>query len=167
MLIIRTLSDWMEMVLKMSGLLSLVLMIGLIFFNIISRFLFQVTFGIAEEWPVWLMIWGVFVFIGLDIKENAHLSVDIIKNKLPEKHKMRFDVFSSIIMIIFGVLFLAACWSDVTLTKMILVRTITSIPVPLWIVKLCLPMGMIFFIFHSIEKLLGEVQILLGEGKSC
>lgn len=167
MRIFRAISDLMERGIKMSGLLALVLMVCLIFFNILSRFLFQVTFGVAEEWPVWLMIWSVFIFIGINIKENAHLSVDIIQNKLGEKQQRIFNVFSSIVMIVFGVLFLAACWSDVVLTKMILVRTITSIPVPLWIVKICLPLGMIFFIFHAVEKLVGDIQILLKEGKSC
>jgi len=167
MKVIKTLSDGMEKILKISGLVALVLMVGMIFFNIVSRALFQETFGVTEEWPVWLMIWSVFVFIGIDIKENAHISVDLIPNKLKGNKKLVLEIFISLIMIIFGILFLYACWADVMMAKKIHLSTITSIPVPVWIVKLCMPLGMLFFIFHSIEKMMMEIQKLQGGDKKC
>jgi TRAP-type C4-dicarboxylate transport system permease small subunit len=165
MAIIKALSDGMEKVLKMSGLVALSLMVAMIFFNIVSRAIFEETFGVTEEWPVWLMIWSVFVFIGLDIKEKAHISVDLIPDMLKGNKRIIYNIFISIIMIVFGILFLYACWSDVVMAKMIHVSTITSIPVPLWIVKLCMPLGMLFFLFHSIEKLMIEIQTLRGGDK--
>lgn len=164
---IKTLSDGIEKILKLFGIIALVLMVGMIFFNIVSRAVFQETFGVTEEWPVWLMIWSVFIFIGIDIKENAHISVDLILNALKGRKKIFLEVFISIVMIVFGILFLYACWSDVIMAYKIHLSTITSIPVPVWIVKLCMPLGMLFFIFHTIEKLAKEIQMLQGGGKKC
>lgn len=157
----------MEKILKMSGLVALVLMVGMIFVNIVSRYLFSVTYGITEEWPVWLMIWCVFVYIGVNVKENGHLAVDIVPNRLSGKKRFILDMFISSAMLAFGILFLYACWSDVMMAKMTRISTITSIPVPLWVVKLCLPLGMIFFIFHTLEKLMKEIQAQHEGGKKC
>ena len=167
MKVIKILSDGLEKIIKISGIAALVLMVGMIFFNIVSRALFQETFGVTEEWSVWLMIWSVFVYIGLDIKEKAHISVDLIPNKLKGNKKLVLEIFTSLVMIIFGVLFLYACWADVLMAKMTRLSTITSIPVPLWIVKLCMPLGMLLFIFHSIEKMMKDIQARHGEGKKC
>jgi TRAP-type C4-dicarboxylate transport system permease small subunit len=76
-------------------------------------------------------------------------------------------MFISSAMLAFGILFLYACWSDVMMAKMTRISTITSIPVPLWVVKLCLPLGMIFFIFHTLEKLMKEIQAQHEGGKKC
>jgi TRAP-type C4-dicarboxylate transport system permease small subunit len=167
MKIIKILSKWLEKIIKISGIAALILMVGMIFFNIVSRAAFQETFGVTEEWSVWLMIWSVFVYIGLDIKENAHIAVDLIPNKLRGKKKLILEVFISVVMIIFGVFFLYICWSDVLMAKMTRLSTITSISVPLWLVKLCMPLGMILFIFHSIEKLTKDISAHLGEGNKC
>ncbi|OPY82857.1 MAG: Tripartite ATP-independent periplasmic transporter [Smithella sp. PtaU1.Bin162] len=167
MKVIKILSAGLEKIIKISGIAALVLMVGMIFFNIVSRALFQETFGVTEEWSVWLMIWSVFVYIGLDIKEKAHISVDLIPNKLKGNTKLVLEIFMSLVMIIFGVLFLYACWADVMMAKMTRLSTITSIPVPLWIVKLCMPLGMLLFIFHTIEKMMNDIQGRHGEGKKC
>lgn len=167
MKVIKILSTGLEKIIKISGIAALVLMVGMIFFNIVSRALFQETFGVTEEWSVWLMIWSVFVYIGLDIKEKAHISVDLIPNKLKGNTKLVLEIFMSLVMIIFGVLFLYACWADVMMAKMTRLSTITSIPVPLWIVKLCMPLGMLLFIFHTIEKMMNDIQGRHGEGKKC
>jgi TRAP-type transport system small permease protein len=165
MAVIKALSDGLEKILKISGIIALSLMVAMIFLNILSRTIFQETFGVTEEWPVWLMIWSVFIFIGLDIKEKAHIAVDIIPDMLKGNKRIILNICIAAIMLVFGILFLYACWSDVLKAKMIHVTTITSIPVQLWIVKICMPLGMIFFIFHSIEQLMTEIQTLRGGGK--
>ncbi len=167
MQIITRISDCLEKTIKVSGLVALVLMIAMIFVNIVSRYTFKITFGVAEEWTVWLMIWSVFAFIGVNIKEEAHLAVDLFPKMLKGKTRTIFEMFISTVMIVFGVFFLYACWSDVMMTKMIHVRSITSIPVPVWIVKLCLPLGMAFFVFHAIERMLHNIQQLKEEGGKC
>ena len=163
---IKIISDAMVRILKISGMVALSLIVAMIFFNILTRLFFSVTFGITEEWTVWLMIWSVFSFIGVDIKENEHISVDFLADKLKGKQRLTLNVFISLIMVIFGILFLYGCWSDTLNDRMIHVNTITSIPVPLWIVKLCMPVGMLLFLFHSIEKLIHDISILRG-GVKC
>ncbi|MCP4722996.1 MAG: TRAP transporter small permease [Desulfobacteraceae bacterium] len=163
----QSLSHGLTKVLKLSGTVALVLMVAMIFVNILSRAFFSVTFGVTEEWPVWLMIWSVFVFIGVNIQENAHISVDLLADKLKGKKRSMLNIFISVIMIVFGILFLYACWSDMLNDKMIHVNTITSVPVPLWIVKLCMPLGMLFFLFNAIEKLMKEIQSFQDEGEKC
>jgi TRAP-type C4-dicarboxylate transport system permease small subunit len=167
MKVMKALSDRLTKILKMSGLIALSLMVAMIFFNILTRAFFSVTFGVTEEWPVWLMIWAVFVFIGVDVKENAHISVDMLADKLKGKQRSILNIFISVIMIVFGILFLYACWNDMLNDKMIHVTTITSVPVPLWIIKVCMPLGMLFFLFNSIEKLMNDIHTLHGGGEKC
>jgi TRAP-type C4-dicarboxylate transport system permease small subunit len=163
---LKIISDSMTSILKISGMVSLSLIVAMIFFNILARLFFSTTFGITEEWTVWLMIWSVFTFIGVDLKENEHISVDFLADKLRGKQRLILNVFISLIMVIFGVLFLYGCWSDTLNDRMIHVSTITSIPVPLWIVKLCMPLGMFLFLFYSVEKLIHDISMLRG-GVKC
>lgn len=163
----QSLSLGLTKVLKVSGTIALVLMVAMIFVNILSRVFFSITFGVTEEWPVWLMIWSVFVFIGVNIQENAHISVDLFADRLKGKKRSVLNILISVIMIVFGSLFLYACWSDMLNDKMIHVNTITSVPVPLWIVKLCMPLGMTFFLFNAIEKLMKDIKNLHNEGEKC
>lgn len=52
-------------------------MLGLVFFNVASRNLVSVSYGWVDEVSRYLMIWIVFLGIGLALREGMHVAVTI------------------------------------------------------------------------------------------
>lgn len=73
----------------LQGLNALVLsamiaaMLGCVFANVVSRYLFEVSFAWAEEAARFLMIWTVFLGAGLALRHGLHVAVTLLPDAVP------------------------------------------------------------------------------------
>ncbi|WP_027721750.1 TRAP transporter small permease [Maridesulfovibrio zosterae] len=61
---------------------SMTLMLGLIFFQVVTRYFFGHTFEWSEELARFLFVWVVFLGSALIMGESGHLAVQILPGKL-------------------------------------------------------------------------------------
>lgn len=76
-------------------------LIVIIFFNVISRYFINMPFMWAEELGRYLFIWIVYLGAAQAFKNNRHLVVDYLINKIPEPLKTYLDLTIQITLILF------------------------------------------------------------------
>lgn len=69
-----------ESVMVAIGILSATL---IIFLNVILRYIFKNSLTWGEEFSRYIMIWLTFVGSSLCVRDNVHVNMDILLNKLP------------------------------------------------------------------------------------
>jgi TRAP-type C4-dicarboxylate transport system permease small subunit len=53
--------------------------------QVIARYLFNVTFGWGEEFPIFIFLWVSFIAAAVAYRDRSHLSVDFVVDRFPLK----------------------------------------------------------------------------------
>lgn len=67
--------------------LSIISMTIIIFLNVVLRYVFKNSWTWAEELGRYIMIWLSLIGASLCVRDNVHVTMDILMNVLPEKMK--------------------------------------------------------------------------------
>lgn len=126
--------------------------IGLIFYGVIMRYIFNSPLAWVEEVARYSIIWGTFLGFGLALKHNQHIQVDILYDRLSKPLQKVLDLLATTISIVFCLIY--------TYFGFILVESrYTSgmvsldVGIPMWIVYLILPISGILFLLRFVERL--------------
>lgn len=65
-------------------------MLGCVFANVVSRYLFAVSFAWVEEAARFLMIWTVFLGVGLALRHGLHVAVTLLPDAVPPLRRPLF-----------------------------------------------------------------------------
>lgn len=95
--------DALAKTVRMLAGLCLCLVFALVITQVASRFVFNFSFPAASEFSIYAMIWSVFLGAAVAFRDNQHIAMDIIKNKVPVRASQVMEV------IIFGCLALFLC----------------------------------------------------------
>lgn len=90
--------------------ISLVLMVGMVFCNVVLRFVFNSGFTLTEELSRLLFLWLIFVGSVVAMKEGTHLGVDSLVARLPRLGKVVCVLASNALMLWVCWLFLVGSW---------------------------------------------------------
>lgn len=72
----------------------LVIMLGLIVLQVVSRYVFNFPFTWTEELARYALIWFTFVAAGFVMARRIHISVDLVASKLSRKGAIALDTFA-------------------------------------------------------------------------
>ncbi|MEO4054331.1 TRAP transporter small permease [Solibacillus sp. CAU 1738] len=133
--------------------------IGLIFYGVVMRYIFNSPLAWVEEVARYSIIWGTFLGFGLALKHNQHIQVDILYDRLSKPLQKGLDILATTISITFCLIY--------TYYGYVLVENRYSsgmvsldVGIPMWIVYLILPISGILFLLRFVERL---VNILRGK----
>ncbi|MER2192711.1 MAG: TRAP transporter small permease [Solibacillus sp.] len=136
--------------------------VALIFYGVITRYIFNSPQAWVEEVARYTIIWGVFLGFGMALRHNHHIQVDILYDKLKPAMKRIMDIVATTISVIFCLIY--------TYFGFILVETrfhsgmvSLDVGIPMWIVYLILPLSGLLFLLRFIERL---VNILKGKDEN-
>ena len=145
---------------------------GLVFFlgvlinftEIICRTVFHFSLDIMYDLPVWLTIWAVMMLAGPILLEGEHVSVDMVRDAVHGKPRKFIEIVNCLATIAFGVvvtwggiIFISQCWR-------FNMKIIRCVPVPRWLVEMCIPLGMAVFTVYALIQL-GRVLRTNYDGK--
>ena len=136
------------------------LIIILIFTEVVSRYIFGQSHGFMEEFSKWSQIWITYLMLAVVEKGRRHITVDVLFRRLPTRYQTILLVTIDIITLFFAI---ALVWSGVEfcqIVKALDYTTALEISVPMWIVRLCVPIGGIFLAFFSFEHLISDIRSL-------
>ena len=139
----------------------LLLILGFVFSEVISRYVFEASHGFMEEFSRWFQIWIAYLMLGVIEKRRRHIAIDILPGRLSGKYKTALMAVISIMNLIVAVVL---CWAGIELTQLLRqtgVLSQTNIPTPMWIVRICVPIGAVFLAFFSIEHLITDIRSLV------
>lgn len=135
---------------------------GIIFFigvtinfaEIICREFLNFSVDLMYDLPIWFTIWPVMMLAGPILPDGDHVSVGMIRDKLTGFPRKLCDLANCIMCIIFGAIVSTAGVLMISQYYDYNMMIIRSIPMPRWIVEMCIPLGMIMFTFFACVQLL-------------
>lgn len=131
--------------------------IFLIFYGVVTRYIFNDPKAWVEEIARYSIIWGTFLGFGMALKHNHHIQVDILYDKLNNTMKYIVNIVATTLSIIFCIIY--------TYYGFILVENRFSsgmvsldVGIPMWVVYLILPISGVLFLLRFIERLVNILR---------
>jgi TRAP-type C4-dicarboxylate transport system permease small subunit len=143
-----------------AGITMLVIM-GLVFAEVVSRFVLGVSHEYVPAISSWAMVWMTYFVLGVVLKTRGHISVDILLNKVPPARGVILLAFIDIVSLAFAILLLYGGTRYDLMVRQSDIYAVTVQFVPMWIVRICVPLGGFFLAFFSIEHLVSDARVLM------
>ena len=139
------------------------IMTAIVAYAVVVRYILNRPIGWSEEISIYLMIWAIFLATAYTLKEDAHIGVDIVINRVSEKTRSIFHLFHYSIGIIFLSFLFYKGIEMVDLSYKFNNRSIAT-GFPLFIPQLAVPVGSALLILQLLVKLL-KVSLKLKEDR--
>jgi TRAP-type C4-dicarboxylate transport system permease small subunit len=129
---------------------------GLLFFvaviisvtEIVARVFFRFSLDLFFDFSVWITVWAFLLIAGPILPDGDHVSIDFLRQKLDGAPRRVVEVVLAVITLGYGVFItVGGIWfiQQLHAKKALFPR---YVPIPMWIVELCVPIGMgIFSLF--------------------
>jgi C4-dicarboxylate transporter DctQ subunit len=143
-------------------------MMVFIFAEIASRFLFNLSHEFVPAISSWAMVWMTFFTFGVALRAREHINVDILPGYLHGKGQTLLLAFYDVLSLLFAILLCIGSIKYLLMVKNADVFAVTVQFIPMWIVRLCVPLGGIFLALFACEHLIDDVWHLMnrdGEGE--
>jgi len=136
---------------------TLMLMVAVIFFQVVMRYVFNNSLSWSEEFVRYLFIWQVFLSSSLGVKNNDQIRIDILPKKLKSyKSREMLELFCNAALIILYVVVLIYSFRHVQNT---LVKGVTSAAMllPMYLVYLSVPFSSIVILIRLICRVTYDI----------
>ena len=129
----------------------------LAFINVIGRYVFNKSFTWASELTMYFFLWSIFFGTVYCFKKDAHISINILLEKVPKKISKVLMIISSFISIIF---LLAVAYYGFKYIQLVIEIDEKSVDldIPMWIPYLVIPISFTFSGYRVIEKLFYTIK---------
>lgn len=149
--------DVIERVQKAILAVSVPVMVFIMMYQVVLRYVFSNSNAWSEELTRYLFIFNVMFASAIAVRRNSHLQIDILINLLKPKVKCIFTIVATVIGIVFlGLLFKYCLDLCVQAARNISPGVGISMSVP----YAAMPIGIVFMILTSIEVVIKNVEEL-------
>lgn len=146
----------------------LILMVFNVFYDAIMRYLFN-TNSIAMQEMEWHLFSVVFLLgISYSLKEDAHVRVDIIYDRLDIKKRTIINIVGTLLFLIPFSIFIGVGSFDFVL-EAYKINEVSGDPGGLthrWIIKAFIPISSFLLVFVSIGYIIKNVNLYIGADRS-
>ncbi len=154
--------DKLETVEKVFLAVTVAIMIFVIVYQIVLRYVFSAANSWSEELARYLFIYDVMIGAAIATRRNSHLQVDFLINLLPPKVKCMFTIVATAVGIVFlGFLFTYS----LTLCQTASNNMSAGVPVSMSVPYACIPIGAVLMVLTSIEVILKNIEQIKEIGK--
>ena len=169
MKLIQKISDIFFSVLIRVAQILLVIMVALVFTNVVLRYVFNSGIYWSEEASLVIVIWFTFIAFALGVKEDLHISINILPKKTPSAivtaivfFKYAVEIFCGGILFVYGIKLTRAGTSSV-LPATGLSNAVSYLIVPISAVFVVLFAMLHFGKTHKTERSLDNNSDLQGD----
>lgn len=148
---IHKINDHIFRCLRWIVVVSVTFLIGILFLQVVLRYVFSFSFGEIDELSRYIFIWTVFIGIGLGYREKAHLGVTAFINKLSsDKKKLVLNIISIVSMAFFVLVFIAGC----QMIKLTMNQRSSTLLIPMGYIYASVPVGAVLCFLTQFESFL-------------
>lgn len=154
--------DAVEKVEKIFLAVTVAIMVVVITYQVIMRYVFASPNAWSEELARYLFIYGVMIGSAIAIRRNSHLQIDMLINLLKPKTRCIFTIVATLAgMVFLGFLFVYSLMLVQTGA-----RTMSAaLGIPMSIPYTCMPVGIILMMLTSIEVICKNIIALREPGE--
>ena len=120
-------------------------MTGLVFMNVVCRYILNFSIIWAEEVSQYLMVWVAFLAAGLALRQGRHVAIEILQDRLPSTARRMTRHLVALLLIVFmgilivlGFQFARFAWDQET----------PVLNIPLGIPYLAVPIGALLLVIQ-------------------
>lgn len=156
--------DVLEKIGKVFLVVTVFLMIVIVVYQVVMRYVFSNANSWSEELARYLFIYDVMVGTAIAIRRNSHLQIDVLINLLKPKMRCIFTIVTTVVgMVFMGYLFsysLTLCQTGA--------RTMSAgLGIPMSIPYASVPMGVCLMLLLSLEVVFRNIAMLRNGGREA
>jgi C4-dicarboxylate transporter DctQ subunit len=136
----------------------IILTTGMIFYEVVSRFLFNAPTTWATELTIYAIIGSCFVGAAYALREDAHIKVDLLLHNVPAHVRKIMLIVSSVLGLMFSVVFTWFGWEHVMQSKELGFTSASLLRIPMYIPEMLLPIGGTLLCFAFLLQLVDYAQ---------
>jgi len=126
--------------------------VALAFYNVVARYAFNASLTWAAELTVYLFLWSAFFGAAYCFKEDAHISISILLDKLSPMMAKSMMLLSHLVSFIFLAALSFYGYQYLELVMELEERSI-DLDIPMWIPYLVIPIAFAFAAYRVGEKI--------------
>lgn len=139
----------------------LAIMSFLVFLNVILRYGFNSSISVTEEVSRYMFVWLAFIGAILALKDNLHVSVNALVDKLSNKARIYLNIITHLLMLYCCYLILIGSWTQCQLNWSNM-APISGVPIGVtFLASVIASIGMGIVI---ISRLFTNFKLLVGRG---
>lgn len=146
--VIRWLDEYLEYTLSF---LFYVYLTGIIFVEVIRRYVFNDSSSYGEETAIYAFIWMTYIAAAKGVKERSHLSVSILVDNLGRRGKFITSMLSDVcFLVLAGVVFY---YSLVAVSQSVeFDQTMRGLNAPMWLAIIGVPFGWFLIMVRVVQR---------------
>ncbi|MDO5666671.1 MAG: TRAP transporter small permease [Alcaligenaceae bacterium] len=145
--------------------LLLSLMSILIGVQVFMRYVLNDSLTWSEELARYCFIWATYIGVAYGVRENAHIYVEAVTNRLPELYQRYAAILSHIIFIFFAVLVMKEGYA-LSMKVFKFGQTSSSLSIPMGYIYLAPTVGFALVVLRLIQKIVQEFRTIRIERQS-
>jgi TRAP-type C4-dicarboxylate transport system permease small subunit len=141
------------------GALTVLVLLGLVCYGVAWRYLLNQPQSWVDELIGYVLVASVMFSVAEALRTGEHICVDVLTEKLGPAGKRAVAVFGLVCVLICAAILLSEGWATVAFSRMLGIRSIGHLNVPIWIVQILIPVGGALLLFAALAEL---VRIAAG-----
>ncbi len=155
--------SWVEKAIVLVSVLMLVGMAGVMFLATIFRYILDRPWQWPEEVLVYLMAWSVFILVGPVARQNAHVRLGFVLERIissPSKAQMISSALENVIGLGIGIFlaYAAVRWMNISREMGTIVWSATGHSYAQWLTRIVPMIGLCLLAFFYLER---SIRMLL------
>lgn len=131
---------------------------ALLFINVFLRYFFHSAIFWVEETLRYCVVWITFIGASACVRDNSHISIDILSQFLKPVGKRILHIFTQICGILFSVLFFVISIRFVIQIQQSGQVSATIGDLPMYIIYLCFPISFVLYFVCSCDTLMNIIR---------
>lgn len=154
----KKLQNGLEQYDRIMGTVSLLAMLAVVFWQVVSRYFLGTSLRWSEEYARYLMLYLSFLGVGAGIKRQKHMGVDFFDAILPPKPKKALKLLAAVVTLVILAVF--TYYSGQTALRIGRSGQVSPAGgLPMWIPYATIPLGFFMGIIRQIE----QIHLIRGE----
>ena len=140
---------------------TLLLCVGIIFLQVIMRYVFNNSLSWSEEVCKYLFVWMIWLGTSLSAREHGHIAIDLLKDKARGSGKYYMNIAVNTIWLMMCLFLL---FNGITVVEGLVLRNRTASALPwvkVWVVYLAIPVSQGVLSIRIMLDILRDVQHLI------
>ena len=137
----------------------LIVMLGLVFVGVLSRYIFHFSFSFTEE-----LVCAMFVLLGtvgsaLACSRRSLYTMDLVTGMLKPKTRIYFSIFNTLLTIVVAAFLI---WTSISMiqTQAKMGSTTVALKLPTWLYTCFVPFGLALMVFRNIQNIWKDIEEL-------
>ena len=133
----------------------------LLFVNVVMRYVFHNAIYWAEEMVRYLMVWLIFVGGSQVVKQEGHISVDVMLLALPPRARSVANTVIEVIAVVF-LLILGWYGFEQAMRSKVSMQVSPALELPMWLAYVAVPVGAWLMTIRYLQRLWNRIARARG-----